>query len=61
MLFSVPDIPQKMPLPVGDLDLHIIYGSLGPPELVHPLGILEIDIFIGFCRKQIFYEIVQNW
>jgi len=24
--------PSKLPLPTGDLDLHLIHGSLGPPE-----------------------------
>ena len=24
--------PSKLPLPMGDLDSHLIHGSLGPPE-----------------------------
>ena len=27
-------ITQKLPFPVGDLDPHLLHGSLGPPESV---------------------------
>ena len=32
MLFNEPGDPQKLPLPLGGLDPHLIHGSLGPPK-----------------------------
>ena len=32
MLFNGPVNSAELPLPVGDLDSHLIHGSLGPPE-----------------------------
>jgi len=26
------NFPSKLPLPIGDLNLHLIHSSLGPPE-----------------------------
>jgi len=30
MLFSGPDNPQKLPIPLEDLDFHLLHGSLSP-------------------------------
>ena len=47
MFFNGPDNLQKLPLHVGDLDPHIIHGSLGPQESP-PNGISRLDQFIRF-------------
>ena len=39
--------PSQLPLPMGDLDAHLIHGSLGPPSL-QPKRYL--DRLSRFCR-----------
>jgi len=39
--------PSKLPLLMGDLDPHLIYGSLGPPESSNKW---HLDWFSYFCR-----------
>ena len=36
---GMPLSPSKLPLPTGDLDPHLIRGSLGPPQALNPSGI----------------------
>jgi len=40
--------PQNCPFPCGDLDPHLIHGSLGPPESPQPKG--HLDRCSRFCR-----------
>jgi len=39
--------PSKLPIPMVDLDLHLIDSSLGHPS---PQSIRHLDRFVCFCR-----------
>jgi len=41
--------PSKLPLPMGDLDSHLIHGSLGPPH-PSPQPKKHLDRCSRFCR-----------
>jgi len=49
MLFSGQDNPQKLPLPMGDLDLHPIHSSFGPHESALKL---HLDLCSHFCMAK---------
>ena len=45
---GMPLSPSKLPLPMGDLDPHLIHGSLGPPRVHNPNGIsIGSAVFAG--------------
>ena len=47
LTYNWPDDSQKLPIHLGNLDPHLINGSLGPPESP-PNGISRLDQFIHF-------------
>jgi len=46
---------SKVPLPTGDLDPHLIYGSLGPPESLVQAASQSVQPFCRahYCDRQI--------
>jgi len=56
MLYNgTPHPPQKCPFPWGDMDLHLIHGSLGSPESSTQMAprlvqaFLQGSLVISFC------------
>jgi len=49
MLLKGLENPQKLPLPLEESGLHLIHGSLGPPEST-PSPKRHLDWFSCFCR-----------
>jgi len=45
--------PSILSLPIGELDPHLIRGSLGPPESTSPQLKGRIDRFSRFCTAQV--------
>jgi len=43
---GMPPSPSKLPLPTGDLDPHLIHGSLGPPESSTQMASRSVQSFL---------------
>ena len=44
--WDAPSPPQTSPFPWGDLDPHVIYGSLGPPESSTQMAVRSVQPFL---------------
>jgi len=51
-LFYAADTPSKVPLPVGDLDPHLIHDSLGPPESALQTASRSVQPFFSRLNDQ---------
>jgi len=46
MLFNGPEYPQNCPLPLEDLNTHLIHGSLGPPKSLTQIVSWSVQLFL---------------